>query len=54
MTTVDLMDRELMVIVKEKGESIKAELLKMRNVRQAARGYRKDFRCPARFLDTRK
>ena len=54
MTTVDLMDRELMVIVKEEGESIKAELLKMRNVRQAARGYRKDFRCPARFLDTRK
>jgi len=52
METVDLIDRELMVMVKEEGESIKKELLRMRNVRQVARGYKKEKRYSPRFLDT--
>lgn len=51
---VDLMDRELVAIVSEQGESIKTELLKMRNMRQAARGYQTNKRYPAKFLDTRR
>jgi hypothetical protein len=54
MTQVDLMDRELVSIVSEQGESIKTEILKMRNVRQAARGYQTNKRYPAKFLDTRR
>jgi len=54
MTRVDLMDRELVPIVSEKGESIKTEILKMRNMRQAIRGYQTNKRYPARFLDTRR
>ena len=52
MEKVDLIDKELMLMVKEEGESIKKELLKMRNVQQAARGYRKDIKYSPRFLDT--
>jgi len=52
METVDLIDRELMVMVKEEGEGIKKELLKMRNVRQVTRGYKKEIRYTPRFLDT--
>jgi len=52
METVDLIDRELMVMVKEEGEGIKKELLKMRNVRQVTRGYKKEKRYTPRFLDT--
>jgi len=52
MEKVDLIDRELMVMVKEEGEDIKKELLKMRNVRQVARGYKKEKRYSPRFLDT--
>jgi hypothetical protein len=54
MIQVDLMDRELVTIVSEQGESIKTELLKMRNMRQAARGYQTNKRYPAKFLDTRR
>jgi len=52
METVDCIDRELMVMVKEEGEGIKKELLKMRNVRQITRGYKKEKRYTPRFLDT--
>lgn len=54
MVKVDLMDKELVAVVSEKGESIKTELLNMRNMRQAARGYQTKARYPARFLDTRR
>lgn len=54
MIQVDLMDRELVTIVSEQGESIETELLKMRNMRQAARGYHTIKRYPAKFLDTRR
>lgn len=52
MEKADLIDRELMVMVKDEGQSIKTELLKMRNFRQAARGYKKEKRFSPRFLDT--
>ena len=55
MTTVDLMDKELMVMAKQKGEGIKTEVLKTRNFRQAARGYGGSTGYnTARFLDTRR
>jgi hypothetical protein len=54
MIQVDFMDKELVTIVSERGESIKTELLKMRNMRQATRGYQTNMRYPARFLDTRR
>jgi len=54
MTQADLMDRELVPIVSEQGESIKTEILKMRNMRQANRGYQTNKRYPAKFLDTRR
>ena len=54
MIQVDLMDRELVTIVSEQGESIKTEILKMRNMRKAARGYQTNKRYPAKFLDTRR
>ncbi|MBW1614538.1 MAG: hypothetical protein JRJ57_11335, partial [Deltaproteobacteria bacterium] len=40
MTTVDFMDKEIMVMVKQEGQGIKTEVLKMRNFKKAARGYR--------------
>jgi hypothetical protein len=54
MIQVDLMDKELVTIVSERGECIKTDLLKMRNMRQAARGYHTNSRYPAKFLDTRR
>jgi hypothetical protein len=51
---VELMDTELVTVVSERSESIKTELLKMRNKRQAARGYQTVTRYPAKFLDTRR
>lgn len=55
MTTVDLMDKELMVMAKQKGDGIKTEVLKTRNFRQAARGYGGSTGYnTARFLDTRR
>jgi len=39
-------------MVKEEGEGIKTEILKMRNVRQAARGYKGMGRYSPRFLNT--
>lgn len=52
--TIAPIDSELMVKVREEGESIKTELLKMRNVRQASQGYRNEGRYSPRFLDTRR
>ena len=52
MERVDLIDRELVIMVKEEGEGIKNELLRMRNVRQVTRGYKKEKRYTPRFLDT--
>jgi hypothetical protein len=54
MMQIDLMDRELVAIVAEQRDGIRAELLKMRNMRQATRGYKSIMRYPARFLDTRR
>lgn len=54
MMQIDLMDRELVAIVAEQRDGIRAELLKMRNMRQATRGYKSNMRYPARFLDTRR
>ena len=54
MTTVDLMDKEIMVMVTHEGQGIKTEVLKMRNFREAARGYRGSSGYTARFLDTRR
>jgi len=51
---VELMDKELITVVSERSESIKTELLKMRNKRQAAMGYQTVTRYPAKFLDTRR
>ena len=52
MEAVGPLERELMVMVKEEGEGIKFELLKMRKVRQAGRGYRRESGYRPRFLDT--
>jgi hypothetical protein len=54
MMQVDLMDRELVAIVAEQRDHIKTELLRMRNMRQAAKGYQSGMKYPARFLDTRR
>ena len=54
MDSVDLIDKELMVKVKEESNSVKRDLLKMRNVRKAARGYRPETRYSPRFLDQRR
>jgi len=54
MIQVDLMDKELVTIISEQGKSIKTELLKMRNMRQASRGYQTHCKFPAKFLDTRR
>ena len=54
MATVELLDREVTAVVKQEVENIKTDLLNMRNVRQAARGYGGRIEHPARFLDTRR
>jgi archaellum component FlaC len=54
MMQVELMDKELVTVVSKRSESIKTELLKMRNKRQAARGYQTTTKYPAKFLDTRR
>jgi len=52
MVTVDLVDRELMGMVKEQSEDIKSELVELHKVKQAARGYGDKMKSPPRFLDT--
>ncbi len=52
MEETDLIDRELAVMVKKEGEGVKTELLKMRGVRQAAKGYKGQGGFSPRFLDT--
>jgi hypothetical protein len=54
MVQIDFMDRELVAVFAEHRDGIKAELLKMRNMRHAARGYQSDMKYPARFLDMRR
>lgn len=54
MIQIDLMDRELVAIVVEGRDAIKTELLKIQNMRQAAKGYKSNMKYPARFLDTRR
>jgi F0F1-type ATP synthase membrane subunit b/b' len=54
MIQIELMDKHLAAIVVERRDGIKTELLKIQNMRQAARGYKSDMKCPARFLDTRR
>ena len=52
METIELLDREVTAVVKQEVKNIKADLLNMRNIRQAARGYGGRVGQPARFLDT--
>ena len=54
METIVPMDRELMAIVTEESEGIKTELLNMRDVRQAAHGYKNEGRHSPRFLDMKR
>jgi hypothetical protein len=54
MIQIDLMDREFVAIVAEQRDGINTELLKIRNMRQAASGYKSYMTYPARFLDTRR
>ena len=54
MIQISLMDRELVGVVAEQRDDIKTELLKMRHMRQAARGYKSNMKYPAKFLDTRR
>ena len=52
METVELIDRELIVMVRAEGENMKTELLKLQDARQAAKGYRDKIKSAPRFLDT--
>ena len=54
MKTIAPIDREMAVLVREEGESIKSELLKMRNVRQASQGYKNEGTYSPRFLDMKR
>lgn len=51
MTTVDLMDRELMVIINTESRSLKTGLLRFQHSKQAARGYKPKVGYSSRFLD---
>ena len=52
MGAADLMDREIMGMVREQSEGIKSELVELRTVGQAARGYGDRMKSTPRFLDT--
>ena len=52
MVTADLIDRELMGMVKEQSEDIKSELVELQKARQAARGYGDKMKSPPKFVDT--
>ncbi len=54
LEVLEPLDKELVVIVKEESGSIKRELLKMRNVRKANRGYGQYRQNPSKFIDIRK
>ncbi|MBW1707312.1 MAG: hypothetical protein JRJ86_19485 [Deltaproteobacteria bacterium] len=54
MEAIAPIDREIAVMVREEGESIKTELLNMRNVRQAAQGYKNEGTYSPRFLDMKR
>jgi len=54
LETIELLDKEVTAVVKQEVENIKTNLLNMRNIRQAARGYGGRVGNPARFLDTRR
>lgn len=52
METIESTNRAIMVNIKEESESLKTRLLKIHNVRQAAKSYRKNKHHLPRFLDT--
>lgn len=54
MVQIDFMDKELVAVFIEHRDGIKTELLKMRNMRHATKGYQPGTKYPARFLDTRR
>ena len=54
MGAAELMDRELMDMVKDQSRGIKSELLEVQKVRQAARGYKDKRKSPPKFLDTKR
>ncbi len=54
METIAPLDREVLAMVKQEGESIKNELLNMRDVRHAARGYKIEGHYSPRFLDMKR
>lgn len=54
MERVEPLDKELMAMVQQEGESTKTSLLRKQKVRQAMRGYGSFNKYPAKFLDTRR
>ncbi|MFH1991816.1 MAG: hypothetical protein ABIK98_05330 [Pseudomonadota bacterium] len=54
METIEPLDRDLMAVIKQEGEHIKTDLLGMRKVQQAAKGYGSNISRSPRFLDTRR
>ena len=52
MEAVDIIEKELMTLVREEGESIKMALFKSQTVMKAAIGYKRLGKSSPRFLDT--
>jgi hypothetical protein len=52
MDTVEPLDRDLIDMVRQQGQSIKTSLLKRQKVQQAFKGYGNFRKYPAKFLDT--
>jgi len=52
MKKVDIIDKELMALAREEGETIKMALLKTQNAIKAAAGYKMSGKASPRFLDT--
>jgi hypothetical protein len=52
MGAAELLDRELMDMVRAHSEGIKSELVELKKVGQAAKGYGDRMKAPPRFLDT--
>jgi len=54
MKTIEPLDTDLMAVIKHEGERVKTDLLGIRKIRQAAKGYGGNRIHPPRFLDTRR
>ncbi len=54
MEAIASVDQEVTVMVRAESESIKTQLLSMRNTRQAAQGYKRDGPASPRFLDIKR